>query len=141
MGIAGAGNNEHKRNTRMSTAHPTVAKTNFWTADRVADALGSVSPVNLPRGQFVFGRVSTDTRTIESGDLFVALAGERFDAHDFLKDAVAKGATGLVVSRVEAAAGLPGKAGQARSGIFKGRNHHCRKFFRHHRRSRCRRRR
>ena len=27
--------------------------------------------------------VSTDTRTIESGSLFVALVGERFDAHDF----------------------------------------------------------
>src|SRR3954464_11283119 len=90
----------------MSTAHPTVAKTDFWTADRVADALAPLSPVNLPRGAFVFGRVSTDTRTIEQGDLFVALAGERFDAHDFLKDAVAKGATGVVVSRADAAAGL-----------------------------------
>lgn len=90
----------------MSTTHPTVAKTDFWTADRVAEALAPLSPVNLPRGAFVFGRVSTDTRTIEHGDLFVALVGERFDAHDFLKDAVAKGATGLVVSRVDKAAGL-----------------------------------
>ena len=90
----------------MSTAHPTVAKTEFWTADRVADALAPLSPVNLPRGAFVFGRVSTDTRTIEDGDLFVALVGERYDAHDFLKDAVAKGATGLVVSRVDRAANL-----------------------------------
>jgi UDP-N-acetylmuramoyl-tripeptide--D-alanyl-D-alanine ligase len=90
----------------MSTAHPTVAKTDFWTADRVADALAPLSPVNVPRGDWVFGRVSTDTRTIEDGDLFVALVGERFDAHDFLKDAVAKGATGLVVARVDRAAGL-----------------------------------
>jgi len=90
----------------MSTTHPTVAKSDFWTAERVADALAPLSPVNLPRGAFVFGRVSTDTRTIEHGDLFVALVGERFDAHDFLKDAVAKGATGLVVSRVDKAADL-----------------------------------
>jgi UDP-N-acetylmuramoyl-tripeptide--D-alanyl-D-alanine ligase len=88
------------------TTHPTVAKTDFWTADRVVDALASLSSVNLPRGGFGFGRVSTDTRTIEDGDLFVALAGERFDAHDFLADAVAKGATGLVVSRTDRAAGL-----------------------------------
>ncbi|HEY4307735.1 MAG TPA: UDP-N-acetylmuramoyl-tripeptide--D-alanyl-D-alanine ligase [Gemmatimonadaceae bacterium] len=90
----------------MSTTHPTVAKTDFWTADRVAEALKPLASVNLPRGQWIFSRVSTDTRTIEDGDLFVALRGERFDAHDFLKDAVAKGAKGLVVSRVDTAAGL-----------------------------------
>lgn len=90
----------------MSTAHPTVAKSDFWTADRVADALAPLADVNLPRGQFAFARVSTDTRTIEPGDLFVALVGERFDAHDFLGDAVAKGATGLVVSEVRKAANL-----------------------------------
>jgi UDP-N-acetylmuramoyl-tripeptide--D-alanyl-D-alanine ligase len=90
----------------MSTVHPTVAKSDFWTADRVADALAPLSNGNLPRGQFLFGRVSTDTRTIEQGDLFVALVGERFDAHDFLADAVKKGATGLVVSRVDRAAKL-----------------------------------
>jgi UDP-N-acetylmuramoyl-tripeptide--D-alanyl-D-alanine ligase len=90
----------------MSTTHPTVAKTDFWTADRVADALTPHSAVNPPRGAFVFGRVSTDTRTVEDGDLFVALVGERFDAHDFLKDAVAKGAKGLVVAHADRAAGL-----------------------------------
>jgi UDP-N-acetylmuramoyl-tripeptide--D-alanyl-D-alanine ligase len=90
----------------MSTPHPKAAKSDFWSMDRVADALASLAMVNLPRGGTVFGRVSTDTRTIEEGDLFVALAGERFDAHDFLADAVAKGATGLVVSNVKAAAKL-----------------------------------
>lgn len=90
----------------MSTAPPIVAQTDFWTADRVADALASESAVNLPRGAFVFGRVSTDTRTVEPGDLFVALVGERFDAHDFLADAVAQGASGLVVARADRAAGL-----------------------------------
>ncbi|TXH35346.1 MAG: UDP-N-acetylmuramoylalanyl-D-glutamyl-2, 6-diaminopimelate--D-alanyl-D-alanine ligase, partial [Burkholderiaceae bacterium] len=32
-------------------------------------------------------RVHTDTRTLQAGDLFVALKGERFDAHDFLAQA------------------------------------------------------
>jgi UDP-N-acetylmuramoyl-tripeptide--D-alanyl-D-alanine ligase len=85
----------------MSTTPPTVAKSDFWTMNRVADAIGPLSPVNVPRGSSVFGRVWTDTRTIQSGDLFVALVGEKFDAHDFLKDAVSKGATGVVVSAVE----------------------------------------
>ena len=48
----------------------------------------------------ISGGVSTDTRTIGEGSLFVALEGERFDAHDFLAQAVDAGASGLVVSRV-----------------------------------------
>jgi UDP-N-acetylmuramoyl-tripeptide--D-alanyl-D-alanine ligase len=83
-----------------------VVNTTFWTLDRVADALEDLSAVNLPRGSSTFGRVWTDTRTIEAGDLFVALIGERFDAHDFLAGAVARGATGVVVSRATVARGL-----------------------------------
>lgn len=90
----------------MSTTPPSVEKSIFWSRDRVAAALKQNSAANLPRGAETFGRVWTDTRTIEPGDLFVALAGERFDAHDFLKDAVAKGAAGVVVSRVTAVRGL-----------------------------------
>ena len=40
------------------------------------------------------------------GDLFVALVGERFDAHDFVHDAVSKGAAGVVVSRGAVARGI-----------------------------------
>ena len=43
--------------------------------------------------------VSTDTRTIGDGDLFVALVGERFDAHDFVKGALDKGASAALVAR------------------------------------------
>ena len=41
-------------------------------------------------------RVHTDTRTIEPGDLFVALKGERYDANDFLQEAQQRGAVGVV---------------------------------------------
>lgn len=44
-------------------------------------------------------RVHTDTRTLQAGDLFVALRGERFDAHDFLIDAHARGATAVLAHR------------------------------------------
>lgn len=86
----------------MSTSPPVVAKSDFWTMRRVADAIGPLSPVNVPHGTGVFGRVWTDSRTVASGDLFVALVGERFDAHDFLWMAVERGAKGVVVSRVDA---------------------------------------
>ena len=88
------------------TTTQSVPKTTFWTIDRVADALAGRGAVNFPRGHRVFGRVWTDTRTIESGDLFVALVGERFDAHNFLAEAVERGAKGMVVSDATRAAGL-----------------------------------
>jgi UDP-N-acetylmuramoyl-tripeptide--D-alanyl-D-alanine ligase len=46
-----------------------------------------------------FARVHTDSRSIAPGDLFVALKGERFDAHDFLADVVARGAAAVLVER------------------------------------------
>ena len=65
-----------------------------WTAAQVAAALGI--PITHA-GEY--GRVSTDTRQIGAGDLFVALKGDRFDAHDFLADAKGKGAAAAVVRR------------------------------------------
>ena len=64
-------------------------------------------------GAVAFQRVHTDTRSIEPGDLFVALRGERFDANDFLLEAKAKGAVAAICQGEAAAArlqeaGLPG---------------------------------
>ncbi len=44
-------------------------------------------------------RISTDSRTLKSGDLFIALKGEKYDGHDFVREAVKKGASGVVVTR------------------------------------------
>ncbi|MDN0075030.1 UDP-N-acetylmuramoyl-tripeptide--D-alanyl-D-alanine ligase [Crenobacter sp. SG2303] len=44
------------------------------------------------------GRVVTDSRAIQAGDLFVALRGERFDAHDFVAQALADGAVAALVA-------------------------------------------
>ncbi len=53
-------------------------------------------------------RVHTDTRSLQPGDLFVALKGERFDAHDFLPQAAAQGAVAAIAHSGLADAGLPG---------------------------------
>jgi MurE/MurF fusion protein len=53
-------------------------------------------------------RVHSDTRTLRPGDLFVALRGERFDAHAFLVDAIGKGAAAALAEHGLAEAGLPG---------------------------------
>ncbi len=47
----------------------------------------------------VFGGYSIDSRTLRPGDLFFALVGPRLDGHDFVPDALAKGAAAAVVSR------------------------------------------
>ncbi|WP_338809372.1 UDP-N-acetylmuramoyl-tripeptide--D-alanyl-D-alanine ligase [Neisseria leonii] len=60
-----------------------------------------------PRENSAVGRVVTDSRDIQNGDVFFALAGERFDAHDFVPDVLARGAAAVVVSRADCA-GLDG---------------------------------
>ena len=77
----------------------------LFTGAEVARATGAAAPAGAPEA---FPGVSTDTRSIPAGALFVALKGERFDAHDFLGEANAKGAGGAVVrSGTPAVPGLP----------------------------------
>ena len=75
----------------------------FWTLRRVAQALGLAPFGGTDRA---LRAVATDTRTLQPGDLFVALAGERFDAHDYLREAVTAGAAAVVVRDAPRAAGL-----------------------------------
>src|ERR1017187_9456819 len=51
--------------------------------------------------------VCTDSRRAQAGDLCVALRGERYDGHNFLHDAIEKGATAVMVGRKEIPAKLP----------------------------------
>lgn len=71
-----------------------------WTDAMVCEALGlDRSPTAV-----AYTSIGIDSRNIEPGALFVALKGERFDAHDFLDDVAARGARGAVVHRIPAAA-------------------------------------
>src|SRR5258706_10683313 len=70
----------------------TVGRT--WTSDDVAAALGVPSPAKLR-----FSAISTDTRHLAPDALFVALKGDKFDAHNFLDKARGGGATAAVVRR------------------------------------------
>jgi UDP-N-acetylmuramoyl-tripeptide--D-alanyl-D-alanine ligase len=60
-------------------------------------------------GTTAIARVHSDTRSLQPGDLFVALKGEHFDAHDFLAQARQAGAAAALVERgrAPALAGLP----------------------------------
>lgn len=52
-------------------------------------------------------QVSTDSRSLQPGDLFIALRGVNFDGHTYLQTAREKGAVGAMVERVDPASRLP----------------------------------
>ena len=54
-----------------------------------------------------FDGVSTDSRQVAVGNLFVALRGERFDAHDFLNEVAARGVAAMVVERMPDGLNVP----------------------------------
>ncbi len=107
-------------------------KTVFSDVDEAAAALASISSLpsrppiahmmmtlgqahRLLPGSVLVGdpatpihRVHTDTRTLQQGDFFVALRGERFDAHDFLPQAAQAGAVAVLVQQGADTCGLPG---------------------------------
>ena len=75
-----------------------------WTDRAVREALGLRA--ELAEAGVTFTGVSTDSRSVGEGDLYVALVGDRFDGHDFVGEALSKGAAGAVVQRPSA--GDPG---------------------------------
>lgn len=68
-----------------------------WTVQEILDATEG----RLCRGDLTrpVSRISIDSKRLQPGDAFVAIRGERFDGHQFLADAVHRGASCLIVSR------------------------------------------
>jgi len=65
-----------------------------WLLSRIATVTGG----RLVGPDIALAGVSTDTRAVQAGQLFIALKGERFDAHDFLGEALAAGAAALLIA-------------------------------------------
>ncbi|MBO9536819.1 UDP-N-acetylmuramoyl-tripeptide--D-alanyl-D-alanine ligase [Herbaspirillum sp.] len=78
---------------------------------RAAEAAASAHTVptvaNAPAGALELNDVVTDSRAVKPGNVFVALRGERFDAHDFLDAVAAQGAAAVVVERVPQGLAVP----------------------------------
>jgi len=93
-----------------------MAATSMATLGELAALLPGARLVGDPH--VPIARVHSDTRTLEPGDLFVALKGERFDAHDFLAEAKARGAVAALAERGLVAAGLEGlEVGDSLAGL------------------------
>jgi UDP-N-acetylmuramoyl-tripeptide--D-alanyl-D-alanine ligase len=69
-----------------------------WTVAQVAEALGVAVPARLDALAGLAG-VSIDSRTIQSGELFIAIHGPSHDGHDHVAGALAAGAAAGVVAR------------------------------------------
>ncbi len=65
------------------------------------EELARIIPGSIPLGNMnaSWNKVSIDSRTIQSGELFFALKGERYDGHDFIRRACENGASGIVLEK------------------------------------------
>ena len=61
--------------------------------------LATITGGKLRGADHGFDRVSTDTRELSPGDLFVAIKGPRFDGHDFVRQALDSGAAGALIGQ------------------------------------------
>lgn len=73
---------------------------------RLSDLVTPLS-AELVAGDATFDSVTTDSRAVQPGQLFVALTGPRFDGHAYLADVAAKGAAAALVERHVADVSLP----------------------------------
>ncbi|MDH0564064.1 UDP-N-acetylmuramoyl-tripeptide--D-alanyl-D-alanine ligase [Acinetobacter courvalinii] len=74
----------------MHTSTTSTVPLEAWTAEQLQQATqGQWYQQNIPQGEIK--RILTDSRHAEAGDVFLALKGERFDAHDFVAQVAAQG--------------------------------------------------
>jgi UDP-N-acetylmuramoyl-tripeptide--D-alanyl-D-alanine ligase len=72
-----------------------------FTSEQLLDAVSAPLQGEMGTGPW---RVTTDSREAAPGTLFVALAGDRFDGHQFVPDVLARGSTGAVIAADHAVA-------------------------------------
>ncbi|TCM69115.1 UDP-N-acetylmuramoyl-tripeptide--D-alanyl-D-alanine ligase [Acinetobacter calcoaceticus] len=82
----------------MHTSTTSTAILEPWTAEQLLQATQGYWHLDR-RPDAEIKRILTDSRHAESGDAFLALKGERFDAHDFVAQVVAQGCQVVIVSR------------------------------------------
>ncbi len=77
----------------MTNAHlKNINSAILWSSVEAAKATGGKAS-----GNWVASGISIDTRTLQKGDLFIAIRGETMDGHKFAADALAKGAVAVVI--------------------------------------------
>lgn len=73
---------------------------------KIDEVIKAASGRLLSRGRRAdFTGISTDSRRIKTGDIFIAIKGDNFDGHDFISEAIEKGAGCVICKRVTGSAG------------------------------------
>lgn len=87
----------------------------FWSPEGVRAACGGSWLARPVQGAPDLVGASIDSRTIRPGEVYIAIRGDRFDGHDFVRDAVNRGASMVIVEDKSAAAPdrLAGQSGHA----------------------------
>lgn len=90
----------------MHTTTTSTGKLDAWTSENLAKAsqgqwFNTVSPTENIQ------RIVTDSRQAKAGDAFLALKGEKFDAHDFVAQVAEQGATCVIVERAISGINIP----------------------------------
>lgn len=88
---------------------PTDKESSFrWTLSDLCQSVDGeyIGAIDAEQ-QLCFTSISTDSRTLEAGALYIAIKGENFDGHKFIKQAVQQGAVAVLISEIEFAGDLP----------------------------------
>jgi len=70
-----------------------------FSISEINQSLGHINFNGADKSNLFFSKVSIDSRTISPKDLFIALKGERFDGHDFLKNVIKIGVKAVVINQ------------------------------------------
>ena len=70
-----------------------------FSISEINQILGNIDFNGSDKRDLIFSKVSIDSRTISSEDLFIALKGENFDGHDFLKTVLKIGVKAVVINQ------------------------------------------
>lgn len=90
----------------MHTSTTSTARLDAWTSQHLQQAAQG-QWYNTIQPEHAIQRIVTDSRQAQAGDAFLALKGERFDAHDFVKQVAEQGVSCVIVQRVIADINVP----------------------------------
>jgi len=68
----------------------------FWNTNKISEILHLAKPSTYSE----IGQITTDTRTIKPGSMFVAIKGDTMDGHDFILSAIEKGACAILSEKI-----------------------------------------
>jgi len=96
--ISGPINQDENHQTSFPHRAENELRMNSFRLSELLEAVQG-TPIRLSKVERQFRGVCTDSRQVQAGDLFWAIRGEKFDGHDYVEEALNRGAIACVVNR------------------------------------------